>query len=88
MDDAIKDFLETWGSHCGAPRSVFAGHVKVLANAIQDEAHELLIDCWLQWSIELEDGRRTHGCLSTLESLLCYLMKHGLIDANGRVVKT
>ena len=24
---ALHDFLETWGRHCGAPRTVFRGHL-------------------------------------------------------------
>ncbi len=31
---AIHEHLSTWGPHCGAPRSVFAGHLKALIMAL------------------------------------------------------
>ena len=31
---AIADFMKTWGSHCGAPRSVLLGHVCVMAREV------------------------------------------------------
>lgn len=33
-EDEIRLHLSTWGPHCGAPRSVFAGHLKVLILAL------------------------------------------------------
>lgn len=31
---ALHDFLETWGKHCGAPRTVFRGHLCKLLRAL------------------------------------------------------
>lgn len=50
------------------------------------EEEDLLLDCWLQFSImeTRSDGKRhTHGCLSTLESLERYLRSKDLIDDKG-----
>lgn len=31
--EAYRDHLETWGPHCGAPKSVFQGHLEKLLEA-------------------------------------------------------
>lgn len=37
---AKERFIETWASHCGAPRSVFVGHLeKMLAEEIAAARH-------------------------------------------------
>lgn len=53
---------------------------------------ELLLDCWFQWSLEINDGsrkgNRTHGGLSTLEDVRDYLVDNGLIDPRtGRLTE-
>lgn len=36
-NDIMKIWLDTWGPHCGAPRSVFEGQAKVMVGALFDE---------------------------------------------------
>lgn len=36
-NDIMKIWLDTWGPHCGAPRSVFEGQAKVMIGALFDE---------------------------------------------------
>ena len=41
----VKDFLDTWGKHCGASRKVFTGHlVKMLIDYIEDREHLNIIE--------------------------------------------
>lgn len=34
---ALHDFMQTWGPHCGAPRSVFLGHLCKLLEEMEKE---------------------------------------------------
>ena len=36
-NDIMRIWLDTWGPHCGAPRSVFEGQAKVMIGALFDE---------------------------------------------------
>jgi hypothetical protein len=38
-----QEFLRTWGSHCGAPKSVFQGHLNALIHAEQAEMGRYVI---------------------------------------------
>ncbi len=35
---AWNDHMETWGPHCGAPKSVYRGHLEVLIKAARADA--------------------------------------------------
>ena len=41
---ALHDFLETWGKYCGAPRSVFRGHLCKMLQQIVGERQSNDID--------------------------------------------
>ena len=54
FESELKSHLETWGTNCGAPLSVYAGHLqRLLLAALRDRDHtiselERIIErrCW------------------------------------------
>lgn len=58
FEEELKDHLGTWGPHCGAPLSVYAGHLRILILSAQiDELKRLA-----QWiSSEMDQGTLSSG---------------------------
>jgi len=36
--ESLKDYLDTWAKHCGAPRDVFVGQTVVMLINVNDDA--------------------------------------------------
>jgi hypothetical protein len=65
-----QQFLETWARHCGAPFSVFQGHLNCLIYAELQMAAQDVID-------HVQDlQKRTHPNRKALDRLLTDLLNH------------
>ena len=53
----LAEFLDTWGSNCGAPRSVFEGHLNILLVAIWNAACEAQRET-IAKNLEVNDFRK------------------------------
>ena len=80
FDREYESHMATWGPHCGAPKSVYAGHLKVLIDAAiqaEREACARIADEYQQESIA---GAVSNACKLIAEQIRARGSKEARVD--------
>src|SRR5262245_21445258 len=79
VTDEYRSFLKTWGTHCGAPLSVFQGHLNCLVQAELRAAGEDVV----QYAQEIAQKHARHWkAMNRLTNdLIAFLGEHDCVTA-------